>query len=76
MTPPNPGSDEARAKGCICPVLDNAHGRGWMGVEGSFVYREGCPVHPSIPIPEGLPGSIDGSADAESAAEEEASRHG
>lgn len=29
--PPNPGSPESIAAGCICPVLDNAHGRGWMG---------------------------------------------
>ena len=27
---PNPGSDEALARGCTCAVLDNAHGRGVM----------------------------------------------
>lgn len=25
---PNPGSDEAIKQGCICPVMDNAHGKG------------------------------------------------
>jgi hypothetical protein len=44
-TAPNPGSDEAIKLGCKCPVLDNAHGRGYMGVAGTFVYVEGCPVH-------------------------------
>ena len=38
---PNPGSDEAIALGCICPVLDNGHGRG----PGPFWQVEGCPVH-------------------------------
>ena len=27
----NPGSDEAIAAGCTCPVIDNGHGRGYMG---------------------------------------------
>lgn len=52
MKIPNPGSDAAIKKGCICPVLDNAHGKGWMGgvkdpTTGStlFVYTVGCPVH-------------------------------
>lgn len=42
---PNPGSDEARKQGCICPVLDNGYGRGWMGMPGVFCYSETCPVH-------------------------------
>ena len=42
---PNPGSSEAIAQGCRCPVLDNAHGKGYMGQLGIFVYVEGCPVH-------------------------------
>lgn len=45
-TPP-PGSKEAFEKGCICPILDNSHGKGYMGVSGIFVYVEGCPVHPT-----------------------------
>jgi hypothetical protein len=42
---PNPGSPEANDIGCLCPVMDNAYGRGYMGMEGIFVYREDCPVH-------------------------------
>lgn len=52
---PNPGSDDAVAKGCSCPILDNAHGRGWMGGvkdretgETIFVYTVGCPVHRAL----------------------------
>lgn len=41
----NPGSDEAIKAGCKCPVLDNAHGKGYMGVEGVFVYSELCGIH-------------------------------
>lgn len=40
-----PGSDQARSNGCICPVLDNAHGKGWMCIEGVYVQREDCPLH-------------------------------
>ncbi len=42
---PNPGSDEAIAQGCTCPVLDNAHGRGYMGISNVFVWSEKCPLH-------------------------------
>jgi hypothetical protein len=41
----NPGSKEARALGCKCPVTDNHHGAGYRGLEGVFVYNEDCPVH-------------------------------
>lgn len=44
--PPPPGSEKARAAGCICPVIDNARGRGYMGIPGVYVYCNGCPVHP------------------------------
>lgn len=40
-----PGSDEALELGCTCPVLDNAHGRGYMGVSGTYVYSADCPLH-------------------------------
>jgi len=40
---PNPGSDAAIAAGCICPVLDNGHGRR-PGPWG-FIIVVGCPVH-------------------------------
>lgn len=42
---PNPGSNEAIAKGCTCPVIDNGHGRGYYGQPGVYVYTVGCPVH-------------------------------
>lgn len=54
--PPPPGSDAAIAKGCACPVLDNAHGRGYMGTAGIYVYNTGCPLHgPAIASAEASP---------------------
>ena len=47
----NPGSDEAIASGCTCPVMDNGHGRGYLGgvtdEQGQtvFVIRLDCPLH-------------------------------
>lgn len=48
----NPGSDAAIKAGCTCPVLDNAHGKGYLGGvrnrdtgEIMFVYNLACPVH-------------------------------
>lgn len=46
---PKPGSDAAIALGCVCPVLDNGHGKGYMGQPGIFVYTMGCPVHDPAP---------------------------
>lgn len=45
MSSPNPGSPEAIDAGCTCPVIDNAHGAGYMGIAGVYCYREGCPLH-------------------------------
>lgn len=49
---PNPGSDDAIKIGCSCPVIDNCHGRGYMGgglldESGNtvFVINCDCPVH-------------------------------
>ena len=42
---PNPGSDEAVAHGCTCPVMDNARGKGWMCQEGIFWRSADCPLH-------------------------------
>ena len=43
---PNPGSDEAVAMGCICPVMDNCYGRGYLVAgSGSFCIRTNCPIH-------------------------------
>lgn len=48
----NPGSEEARAQGCICPVLDNGFGREPDPSMGGWVITEGCPVHK---VPEDIP---------------------
>jgi hypothetical protein len=45
---PNPGSEEALALGCCCPVLDNHHGAGipWGGRgELCFWVNGACPLH-------------------------------
>ena len=43
-----PGSDEAIKLGCLCPVMDNNHGRGYSMDEDNnpiYVYNEECPIH-------------------------------
>lgn len=40
-----PGSPQAVREGCTCPVLDNHHGSGFLGLDGMFVYNSGCPLH-------------------------------
>ncbi len=47
---PKPGSLEAVEAGCSCPVLDNAHGGGWIGVGDTVYYwqSENCPLHTPI----------------------------
>lgn len=49
---PNPGSGLAIENGCTCPVLDNAHGKGWKGGarcretgETLFMMNLSCPLH-------------------------------
>jgi hypothetical protein len=44
---PTPGSDEATAQGCTCPVLDNGHGRGAYQIDGKWQFwiDWACPVH-------------------------------
>jgi len=42
---PNPGSDEAIELGCICPVMDNHHGRGSRGDNNLFWVTSNCPIH-------------------------------
>lgn len=41
-----PGSDEARQRGCTCPVLDNGRGIGFV-VDGErqFWINGDCPLH-------------------------------
>lgn len=50
-TKPNPGSDEAIAAGCSCPVLDNAHGKGcgYLNADCApmFWINADCPMHGS-----------------------------
>jgi len=46
----NPGSDEAREKGCVCAVVDNGHGHhpymGWNeDGTGRWSIRGDCPLH-------------------------------
>ena len=44
---PSPGSNDAVEAGCTCPILDNAHGGGFPGKEGSVMYwvAQGCRLH-------------------------------
>lgn len=45
---PTPGSAEARAIGCTCPVIDNHHGRGMPYPDGPRFWVSGnCSVHKS-----------------------------
>jgi len=44
---PNPGSDEAVKRGCICPVEENLRGLG-VGkdrMQTFFTKRTDCPLH-------------------------------
>ena len=51
MTNPNPGTKEAIEAGCICPVLDNNHGKGIPvktkdGTIQTGYWMDGaCPIH-------------------------------
>lgn len=46
---PNPGSPEAVQLGCLCPMLDNGHGRGSgrTSTDGRPVFwiNGDCPMH-------------------------------
>jgi len=43
----SPGSDAAVKSGCLCPVMDNHRGSGYMGMPHVFVMQEDCPLHGS-----------------------------
>lgn len=45
MTELPPGSEEAQAQGCKCPVIDNNRGRGYMGIPGKYVIMGNCELH-------------------------------
>lgn len=40
-----PGSDKAVQNGCMCPVVDNCHGKGAYGVEGQYFINAMCKLH-------------------------------
>ena len=45
-TLPLPGSDEALERGCTCPVMDNAHGKGTgTGDPPDWWVSSDCPLH-------------------------------
>jgi hypothetical protein len=46
---PNPGSKEAEAIGCTCPVMDNCNGLGYCGRPGIFIISGECPLHAMKP---------------------------
>lgn len=48
MSTPNPGSQEARNKGCTCPVRDNCHGKFPPYGKYGWVIVEDCPVHSEL----------------------------
>ena len=47
MNKPNPGSQEARERGCTCPVIDNNFGEGMPDGHGGveFDMNFACPLH-------------------------------
>jgi hypothetical protein len=50
-----PGSDDAVARGCCCPVLDNGRGRGAYQIDGvwQFWVADTCPLHHGVETPTG-----------------------
>ena len=46
---PNPGSEEAWKRGCMCPGMDNGWGRGFpLRGELQFWITVGCPLHAPV----------------------------
>jgi len=56
---PLPGTKEAEALGCICPIHDNHSGRGWGGdgKKYGWVFTENCPLHTEKDEDDGAEGS-------------------
>jgi len=52
---PNPGTDDARKAGCLCPIIDNHYGMGArLDMETGnplFWIVDGCPLHAPPPAP-------------------------
>ena len=44
---PKPGSPDAIKQGCVCPILDNAHGAGVGGDGEKYGWwtNADCPIH-------------------------------
>ena len=55
----NPGSPEAIAAGCRCPVIDNCHGRGARCDGSEFFINGDCPVHAPMSASITIPASSD-----------------
>lgn len=55
-----PGSEEAIRAGCQCPVLDNGHGRGYLGDGQKFGWwiNDDCPMHGTKAKEEGAHGTV------------------
>jgi hypothetical protein len=45
MKIPFPGSSDAVARGCLCPILDNACGAGVLGDNKKYWISFDCPLH-------------------------------
>lgn len=46
---PPPGSNEAVAKGCTCPVMDNNHGVGVVRLDGAVYWvNQDCKLHKKL----------------------------
>ena len=45
--PPHPGTEDAHAKGCTCPIIDNHYGkgRGGDGERYGWYMMGNCPLH-------------------------------
>lgn len=46
---PKPGSEQARAEGCCCPVLDNNNGRSAPFPPDNWWISGECPLHAAAP---------------------------
>lgn len=55
---PKPGTPEASRAGCLCPVLDNSHGRGRYcdGKKYGWWVDAACPIHKKEHCPRRLMG--------------------